>query len=133
MIADFPFRLSFGEKAYILDDSKPKVYFYDSELKDTAEKALNMAKHKPSRVVMVDVSGKEKPFVGSISYEEYVRGKSETDPDIKRPTWVYSENRKPKRKWLRVYSRKPLQFNFLSFEKKSLAVDACRQLNLISS
>ncbi len=37
------FRLSYGETAYCLDDSKPKVYFYDVELKDVAEKALNMA------------------------------------------------------------------------------------------
>ena len=85
------FRLSFGETAYILDDSKPKVYFYDSELKETAEKALNMAKHKPARVVMVDISGNEKPFAGSITYEEYVRGKSEADPDVKRPSGIYSE------------------------------------------
>ena len=85
------FRLSYGETAYILDDSKPKVYFYDSELKETAEKALNMAKHKPDRVVMVDVTGKEKPFAGSITYEDYVRNKSEADPEVRRPSGIYSE------------------------------------------
>ena len=85
------FRLSYGETAYIIDDSKPKVYFYDSELKDVAEKALNKATHKPEKVVMVDVSGKDVPFAGSIRYEEYVRDKPATDPEISRPTHIYDE------------------------------------------
>lgn len=85
------FRLSYGETAYILDDSKPKVYFYDAELKDTAEKALNTAQHRPEKVVMVDVSGKEKPFAGSISYTEYIDGMSSENPEIFRPSSIYEE------------------------------------------
>ena len=85
------FRLSYGETAYIIDDSKPKVFFYDSEIKDICEKALNTAKHKPEKVVMVDVSGEEKPFAGSISYAEYVNGASDTEPDVHRPTHIYDE------------------------------------------
>ncbi len=85
------FRLSEGETAFIIDDSKPKVYFYDADIKETAEKALEMAKHKPRRVVMVDVRGTEKPFAGSITYEEYVRDYSDKDPEITRPTHIYDE------------------------------------------
>jgi acyl-CoA synthetase (AMP-forming)/AMP-acid ligase II len=85
------FRLSYGETAYIIDDSKPKVYFYDSELKEMVEKALNKAEHRPERVVMVDVSGKEKPFAGAIRYEEYLQDASDSDPDILRPSGIYDE------------------------------------------
>lgn len=67
------FRLSYGETAFIIDDSKPAVFFYDVEIKETAQKALAMAKHRPRRVVMVDPWGREKPFAGSITFEEYVK------------------------------------------------------------
>lgn len=86
------FRLSYGETAYIINDSKPAVYFYDAEIKETAEKALNMVRHKPKSVVMVDVYGKSKPFAGSISYSEYVKGQSKEEPDIRRPSHIYDEN-----------------------------------------
>jgi acyl-CoA synthetase (AMP-forming)/AMP-acid ligase II len=85
------FRLSFGETAYILDDSKPKVYFYDSELSDVAEKALNTAKHKPDRVVMVDVTGTQKPIAGAVSYEEYTASHPDTPLGIAQPTNIYDE------------------------------------------
>ena len=48
------FRFSYGETAFTLDDSRPKVYVFDAELRDMAEKALNSAKVKPDAVVMVD-------------------------------------------------------------------------------
>jgi long-chain acyl-CoA synthetase len=85
------FRLSYGETAYILDDSKPKVYFYDAELSDIAEKALNAATHKPERVVMIDITGEQKPFAGAISYQEYTASRSESSPGIAQPTNIYDE------------------------------------------
>lgn len=85
------FRLSFGETAYIIDDSKPAVYVYDEEIKDTAEKALNMAKHKPKRVVMVSTLGRDRTFAGSVDFEEYIGGKSDRDPGILRPMHIYDE------------------------------------------
>ncbi len=85
------FRLSYGEIAYILDDSRPMAYFYDAEQSDKAEKALNSAKHKPDRVVMVDVMGSHKPFAGAVSYSEYTGSMPETPPEIDRPSTVYDE------------------------------------------
>ncbi len=85
------FRLSYGETAYIIDDSKPKAYFYDAELSEVAERALNTAKHKPQRVVMVDVMGKHKPFAGAVSYAEYTASRPETRPEIANPTNIYDE------------------------------------------
>lgn len=85
------FRLASGETAYIIDDSKPVVYFYDAEVKEMAEKALAIARHKPRRVVMVDPLGKEKPFAGSITFEDYIKGQPVHDPDISRPMHIYDE------------------------------------------
>jgi len=85
------FRLSPGETAYILDESKPAVYVFDEEIRDRAEKALDMARHKPRRVVMVEFRGKEKPFGGSITYDEYVKNQPESDPGVEQPTSVYDE------------------------------------------
>lgn len=85
------FRLSSGETAYILDESKPAVYIYDEEIRIMAEKAVDMAKHKPRRVVMAGFRKNKKPFPGSIIYDEYVKGQPESDPGIKQPTSVYDE------------------------------------------
>ncbi len=85
------FRLSYGETAYIIDDSKPKVYFYDAELGDVAEKALNTARHKPETVVMVDVRGGHRPFGGAVSYTDYVASRPDFAPEIVQPTNIYDE------------------------------------------
>ena len=85
------FRLSYGEVASIINDSKPRAYFYDAEQSDKAEKALNTAKHKPERVVMVDTMGKHKPLAGAVPYSEYTASRPETSPGIAQPTTIYDE------------------------------------------
>ncbi len=85
------FRLSSGETAYILDDSKPSVYFYDADIKEEAQKALETASHKPDKIVMVDITGREKPLEGSVSYEEYVRNYPDKEPGIDCPSHIYDE------------------------------------------
>ena len=85
------FRLSSGETAYILDDSKPRIYFYDAEVKDVARKALQMATHRPENVVMVDITGQESPFDGSVAYADFIRGFPETEPDTAYPIHIYDE------------------------------------------
>ncbi|MDB5085421.1 MAG: AMP-dependent synthetase and ligase [Bacilli bacterium] len=85
------FRLSPGETAFIMDDSKPAVMVYDAEIKDTVEQALSMAKHRPERVVMVDITGQNKAPEGHILFTEYVHNKSEQNPEIERPQHIYDE------------------------------------------
>ena len=48
------FRFSPGETAYVLDDSRPAVYVYDSTLGGVAAQALELAKHQPDAVFVVD-------------------------------------------------------------------------------
>ena len=48
------FRLSAGETAFVLDDSKPAVFVYDASLADAAATALDLAEHQPDAVFVVD-------------------------------------------------------------------------------
>lgn len=86
------FRLSPGETAFIIDDSQPAVFVYDAEIKETAEQALAMAKHKPRRVVMVDIAGEAKAPEGQVAMTDYMAGQPDREPDIERPSHVYGEN-----------------------------------------
>jgi acyl-CoA synthetase (AMP-forming)/AMP-acid ligase II len=85
------FRLSPGETAYTLDDSKPVVFIYDAEIRETAVQALALAKHKPRRIVMVDITGEQEAPQGHILYSEYVRNRSDANPDITHPAHIYDE------------------------------------------
>jgi long-chain acyl-CoA synthetase len=87
------FRLSPGETAYIIDDSKPAVFIYDAELKEDVVKALALAKHQPKRIIMVDAFRDAVALPeGHISFTEYVKGKSVENPKIERPKHIYDEN-----------------------------------------
>lgn len=85
------FRLSEIETAEIIDESKPKVYFYDAEIKETAVKALDIAKHKPKRIVMVKAFGKDEPTAGVLTYEEYIKNRPDNNPDISVSVHIYDE------------------------------------------
>lgn len=85
------FRLSPGETALIIDDSKPVVFFYDAEITETVEKALEMAGHKPKRVVMVDYSGKGRPLPGAVAFDNYLSGMADTEPAVDFQPHVYDE------------------------------------------
>ncbi len=63
------FRLAAGETAYILDDSRPKVFVYDTDLGDMVRSALERAEHRPDLVVAV---GEGEPLSG-IGSSEVVR------------------------------------------------------------
>ena len=85
------FRLSSGETAIIIDDSKPKVFIYDSEIGEMVEKALTMTKHKPERVIMVDYSGSASPVAGGISLEDYILAMPDTAPTVSHQAHIYDE------------------------------------------
>ncbi|MDQ7092343.1 AMP-binding protein [Desulfosporosinus sp. PR] len=85
------FRLAPGETAFIIDDSKPRVFVYDADIKQTVLQALTMANHKPERIVMVDISGKETAPPGHILYRDYVRAQPEDEPQTGNLPHVYAE------------------------------------------
>ena len=61
------FRLAAGETAYILDDSRPTVFVYDTELSPQVQSALERAEHRPAVVAAV---GAGAPLPGAMPFEE---------------------------------------------------------------
>lgn len=85
------FNLAPGEAALIMDHNRPKVFLYSAEVRDMAVKALELAEHPPERAVMVDnLKGIGLPE-GHVSYEDYVRGQPETDPEMDFVPHIYDE------------------------------------------
>ena len=79
------FRISAGELAYCIDDSRPSVLMYGAEFRDCVLQALELASHRPARLVIVDGAGTEE----SVSYEEYTAGQATTpfEPDFEYSTF----------------------------------------------
>ncbi|GAA4186901.1 fatty acid--CoA ligase [Gryllotalpicola kribbensis] len=61
------FRLSPGETAFILDESKPKVFVYEREQASLVAQALELATHRPAVVAGV---GSGELIPGSIAFED---------------------------------------------------------------
>ena len=71
------YNFSPGESSVCLSTSAPKVYVYDSSLKDMAVKALALVQEKPEVVIMV---GDGELPEGHVRYEEFVAGYPATEP-----------------------------------------------------
>lgn len=85
------YNLSPGETAQIIDHNKPKIYVYDSEVKQMAVKALQMAHHEPEVVIMAVTNGKDESCPdGHILYTDYVEGQSVDDPKFENAS-IYDE------------------------------------------
>jgi acyl-CoA synthetase (AMP-forming)/AMP-acid ligase II len=66
--APINFRLSPGEVAYVLDDSRPRAFIYDAALAATAADALARAGHEPALVAVVgDSTAPALPFAELIA------------------------------------------------------------------
>lgn len=61
------FRLAAGETALILDDSRPTVFVYDTDLSEMVAAALDRALHRPAVLAAV---GGGAPLPGAIRFEE---------------------------------------------------------------
>lgn len=85
------FKLAAGETALLIETSRPKVYIYDAEIKDSVVEALKLSAFKPDYVVMVDYKGKTETPEGHIRYEDYVADRDETDPELEVPANIYDE------------------------------------------
>lgn len=73
------YRQAAGELALILDDSRPRVVVYDAEFGELARRALELAGHKPVRVL---VTGKGSAPEAHPRYEAYVAKSPDTDPPL---------------------------------------------------
>ena len=86
------FRLSAGEIAQTIDDSKPEFFIYESLNKDVVAQALSLVKHKPNTIIMVhSPEANETPIPGSILYDDFVKYQSEDNPQLRWQLSIYDE------------------------------------------
>lgn len=86
------YRLSSGEIAQTIDDSKPSVFVYEPTNKYSVERALSIAKHKPKTVITADSSPEQyEPLPGSISYSNFVEKAPESNPTLHWKTGAFDE------------------------------------------
>lgn len=85
------FRQAPGEIALMIDDSKPKFFVYDHEFEELAKEALQLANHKPQRVIVADLHNTESASEGHITYRDYTMKSSIENPQLKEKQHIYDE------------------------------------------
>lgn len=85
------YRQAAGEIALMIDDSCPKIFVYDEEFRETVHQALDLAKHKPQTVVVVDLHDRAVPEKGEVAYRDYVAGQSAENPERCDRPHIYDE------------------------------------------
>ena len=81
------YRLSAGELAHSIDDSKPVMLIFDQFGEATVLEALQLSNHRPKRLIVVD--GQSEGSV--ISYQDYMKDASSEDPSVTEPYSIYDE------------------------------------------
>lgn len=81
------YRLSPGELAFNIDDSKPMVLIFDAAFKDGVMEAVSLSSHKPRRLVIVDGNGDS----DTISYSDYVKDADTCEPPYNGEYNIYDE------------------------------------------
>ena len=85
------FRLSAGEIAVTIEDSRPEVFIYEEINKDAVAQALKISKFKPKLIIMIDSQTGEKPVTGTITYSDFVKYSADTNPVLSWPLSIYDE------------------------------------------
>ena len=81
------YRISSGEMAYNIDDSKPfAIIVCESKLASTLE-AIKHAQHKPKRVIVAS----DKKMEGAIRYQDYVESANTAEPVLSEEHNIYDE------------------------------------------
>lgn len=85
------YRQGAGEIALVIDDSKPKAFFYDSEFAELSGQALELCRNKPLVQVVVNTKVTIDTPAGQHSYRDYVADQPDTDPPIDFDPHIYDE------------------------------------------
>lgn len=83
------FRLAPGEIALQIDDSKPDIFVYDEEFAANALKALELASHKPAKVVATSKAKRES--AGADDFDAWISGQPDTNPELSERPHIYDE------------------------------------------
>lgn len=86
------FNFSPGETSEIIDHNKAVVYVYDTEINETAVKAVELCKNNPSVIIAVNTLNKEyEAPENAVEYSEYVENQSEENPPVDFEPHIYDE------------------------------------------
>lgn len=85
------FKLSAGETALLIEQGKPQVFIYHSDIKKQVIRAFELTDFRPEAIVMVNYKEDEVAPEGHITYKDYVAGQPETDPMLEEPAHIYDE------------------------------------------
>jgi len=81
------YRISSGEFAYNIDDSKPFILIVCESKLESAIKAVGKAQHKPKHIIVVS----DKPTKDAICYNDYVKDASNEEPPYTCDYNIYDE------------------------------------------
>ena len=81
------YRISSGEMAFNIDDSKPRVIIVCKSKLDSTLEALSLSHHRPERLVVVGDTDKE----GVVSYSDFVSNESVDEPEVTTEYSIYNE------------------------------------------
>lgn len=85
------FNLSPWELALLMNHNRPKVFLYSAEIAEAAVKAVELAEYKPMRVIMADNLSHVPLPEGHVSYEAYLEGQPESNPEMDFRPHIYDE------------------------------------------
>lgn len=83
------FRLSAGEIAHQLEDSKPKVFIYGADFSETVRRALQMSNWKPDVIIVVDGCGSIAD--GETDFTRYLADRPISNPTLDWRPHIYDE------------------------------------------
>lgn len=84
-------RISAGEIAQTIDDSKPDFFIYHAEEKELIAQALTDAKHTPSTLIAVEDDFKTSPVPGAALYGDFTKYAKDSNPELNWALSIYDE------------------------------------------
>ena len=87
------YRLSSGEIALSIDDSKPEVFIFCEEQINVVKEALSLAKHKIKRLVAVSTSDSENFNCPDwcVTFDDYIKNMPDEEPKVEGDYNIYDE------------------------------------------
>lgn len=83
------FRLSAGEIALLIEESKPAIFVFGAEFAETARKALQISTHKPACLL---IAGQENfPEGEEVQFDVFMRDRSTENPVPEKKPHIYDE------------------------------------------
>ena len=86
------FNLAAGETARLIERDRPKAYIYDCDVREMAQKALELSAYTPALVLAVDYRGARPPLPdGHVFFDDLLRQSGAEEPETLHVPDMYAE------------------------------------------